>query len=190
VTKFKTLIVVVFAFAASATAASEAKAWERGVPGDYGDLSAVCHVSSVNPQIIVWNPKMWAVRLNRGTVTYGPTNVQWVAYKAIFWRLDPRAGWVIAKQGPWRGTVVNDLDQYNNVLGYWVNLETGQSELSVDSLPISRAGKYVVSFRMYWYPNQDIGYGEAFEYASSYLDNRYPGYGSPNAYCEFGSLNF
>jgi hypothetical protein len=183
--KLKSLTILVIAFVAAATAASEAKAW--GTTGTAFGQPAIC---SARPswRITVNPPSMYAVPLPRvkpdGTVIFGPTHYQWVAYRASVYRI-VNGRLYFAAQGPWRRTQVNDEPW--STPGEWTNLTTGQVEpgLGQTVFNIHRRGAYVVRTNAYWYADEHVSAGGLLIVPNQYLAT-WDWKNKPN--CSFGLL--
>jgi hypothetical protein len=168
-TKLKSLIVGLVALIAAITTVSDANAW--GTTGTAVGQPAIC---AKRPawRITVYPPSMYAVPLPRvrpdGTVIFGPTHYQWVAYRASVHRI-ANGRLYLAARGPWKRTLVNDEPWYEH--GEWTNLTTGRVERGHGEtvFNIGRRGSYVVQTDAHWYADEHVGAGGLIMGPSQYL---------------------
>ena len=174
--KLKSFSVLLIALAFAATTA-EAK----GEAGTANGPNVHCLVSaSIGRHIVVYPPVMLAIHLPdylNGTFVLNRQHNQWVAYRATVYRYE-NGRWVYSSRGPWKATILSILG--NNVLGYWVNLETGRRDTAGSGIgetifDVHADGRYVVNTELYWYADEYVADGYIPNMGPySYSDTRYP----------------
>ena len=169
------------------TSAEAAETCQSGTCGPHAGAVVKCNaVGNTNPAntMSVQAPDISAVSVYRPGYAGGPTNVQWVAYRATLLRYDgisfvktayPEQPWVsFSAVSDSAGFIGYDIPYWEWHQNQWTRSTTG-GRTFFTNLP---AGAYQVSIEYYWFADPEDGLRDGYDVLPS-QSNDYPTVTSP-----------